>query len=47
MRRHGIANPYEQLKELTRGKAITRDALQAFVRRLAIPRPKSASGCWR
>ena len=37
MRRHGVANPYEQLKELTRGKAITRDALQAFVRRLAIP----------
>jgi adenylosuccinate lyase len=37
MRRHGIANPYEQLKELTRGKAITRDALQAFVRSLAIP----------
>jgi adenylosuccinate lyase len=37
MRRHGVANPYEQLKELTRGKAITRDALHAFVRRLAIP----------
>jgi adenylosuccinate lyase len=37
MRRHGVANPYEQLKELTRGKAITREALHAFVRRLAIP----------
>jgi adenylosuccinate lyase len=37
MRRHGIANPYEQLKALTRGKAITREALQAFVRQLAIP----------
>jgi adenylosuccinate lyase len=37
MRRHGIANPYEQLKELTRGKAITREALHAFVRHLAIP----------
>jgi adenylosuccinate lyase len=37
MRRHGIANPYEQLKALTRGKAITRDALHAFVRQLAIP----------
>ena len=37
MRRHGIANPYEQLKALTRGKAITREALQAFVRELAIP----------
>ncbi|MET0207656.1 MAG: hypothetical protein ABW220_01370, partial [Burkholderiaceae bacterium] len=30
-------NPYEQLKELTRGKAITRDGLHAFVRGLAIP----------
>ncbi len=37
MRRHGIANPYEQLKDLTRGKAITQGALQAFVRGLAIP----------
>ena len=37
MRRHGIANPYEQLKELTRGKAITREALHAFIRGLAIP----------
>ena len=27
MRRYGIANPYEKLKELTRGKAITRDDL--------------------
>ena len=46
MRRHGIANPYEQLKELTRGKAITKDALQAFVRRLAIPpaRARAAAG---
>ncbi len=37
MRRHGIATPYEQLKELTRGKAITKDALHAFIRGLAIP----------
>ena len=37
MRRYGIANPYEQLKELTRGKGITREALQAFVSGLAIP----------
>ncbi|HNE16628.1 MAG TPA: adenylosuccinate lyase, partial [Rhodocyclaceae bacterium] len=27
----------EQLKELTRGKGITRDALQAFIATLAIP----------
>jgi adenylosuccinate lyase len=37
MRRHGIANPYEQLKELTRGKAITKEALHAFIRGLSIP----------
>jgi adenylosuccinate lyase len=37
MRRHGIANPYEQLKELTRGKAITKEALHAFIRGLGIP----------
>jgi len=37
MRRYGIENPYEQLKELTRGKGITRDALQEFIGKLAIP----------
>jgi adenylosuccinate lyase len=37
MRRYGIENPYEQLKELTRGKGITRDALQEFVTGLALP----------
>ena len=37
MRRYGVANPYEQLKELTRGKAITREALHAFIRGLGVP----------
>jgi len=37
MRRYGIANPYEQLKELTRGKGITRDALREFIETLAVP----------
>ena len=37
MRRHGIANPYEQLKELTRGKAITREGLHTFIHGLALP----------
>ena len=37
MRRHGIANPYEQLKALTRGKAIGKDALHAFIAGLALP----------
>jgi adenylosuccinate lyase len=37
MRRYGIANPYEQLKELTRGKGISKDALREFITGLAIP----------
>ena len=37
MRRYGVENPYEQLKELTRGKGIDRDGLHAFIRGLAIP----------
>ncbi|MDB5840301.1 MAG: adenylosuccinate lyase [Herminiimonas sp.] len=37
MRRYGIENPYEQLKELTRGKGITREALHEFIHGLAIP----------
>jgi adenylosuccinate lyase len=42
MRRHGLAHPYEQLKELTRGKAITRDALAAFIDTLALPAAEKA-----
>lgn len=37
MRRHGLPEPYEQLKALTRGKGITRDALRAFVSELDLP----------
>ncbi len=38
MRRHGIANPYEQLKTLTRGRTgITRESLHAFIDALAMP----------
>ena len=37
MRRYGIEKPYEKLKELTRGKAITQEALVAFVDTLEIP----------
>ncbi len=37
MRRYGVANPYEMLKALTRGKGIDRDALRAFVADLEIP----------
>ena len=37
MRRYGIEKPYEKLKELTRGKAITAEALAEFVDGLDIP----------
>jgi adenylosuccinate lyase len=37
MRRYGVENPYEQLKELTRGKGITREGLRDFINGLAIP----------
>jgi adenylosuccinate lyase len=37
MRRYGLPEPYEQLKALTRGERITREALQAFVGGLALP----------
>ena len=37
MRRYGIENPYEKLKELTRGNRVSRDGMQAFVKSLDIP----------
>jgi adenylosuccinate lyase len=37
MRRYGIENPYEKLKELTRGKGISRKGLQDFIKTLDIP----------
>ena len=37
MRRYALPNPYERLKELTRGKAITRESIQAFIQTLELP----------
>ena len=37
MRRYGLPNPYEQLKELTRGKDITQEALKSFIKNLQLP----------
>jgi adenylosuccinate lyase len=42
MRRYGVPNPYEQLKELTRGKGIEPAALAAFIEGLAIPAEEKA-----
>lgn len=37
MRRHGLPNPYEQLKALTRGHGISREALLDFIETLDLP----------
>ncbi|HWU69592.1 MAG TPA: adenylosuccinate lyase [Stenotrophobium sp.] len=37
MRRHGLPEPYEQLKRLTRGQKIGRDAIRGFVQSLELP----------
>ena len=42
MRRHGLPNPYEQLKALTRGQGITADSMRAFIEGLDLPAPAKA-----
>ena len=37
MRRYGIENPYEKLKDLTRGKGISAEVLQTFIETLDLP----------
>ena len=37
MRRHGLPDPYQQLKDFTQGKPITRELMQGFIAGLAIP----------
>jgi adenylosuccinate lyase len=37
MRRHGLPNPYEQLKALTRGHGITAESMRAFIAGLDLP----------
>ncbi len=37
MRRHGLPNPYEQLKALTRGHGITEEAMRGFIATLELP----------
>jgi adenylosuccinate lyase len=39
MRRYGVELPYEKLKELTRGRAVTRETLHRFIEALPIPEP--------
>ena len=42
MRRYGVAGAYEQLKALTRGSRISREALVEFIRTLPIPEDAKA-----
>lgn len=37
MRRYNIPEPYEKLKELTRGKTMNQESIQAFINNLEIP----------
>jgi adenylosuccinate lyase len=42
MRRYNIPEPYEKLKALTRGQAITKETIQAFIETLEIPESAKA-----
>jgi adenylosuccinate lyase len=42
MRRFGLPEPYEQLKEFTRGEAMTPELMQGFIAKLAIPDAEKA-----
>lgn len=37
MRRYGVPEPYEKLKELTRGRAVTKESIREFIEGLDIP----------
>jgi hypothetical protein len=45
MRLHGVPEPYEKLKALTRGQGIDRERIRDFIESLDIPRP-TATACW-
>ncbi|KAL2534022.1 L-Aspartase-like family protein [Abeliophyllum distichum] len=37
MRRYGVPEPYEKLKELTRGRTVTKESIREFIKGLDIP----------
>ena len=37
MRRYGVPDPYEKLKELTRGRAVTKESMRVFIQGLELP----------
>ncbi|KAK6227867.1 hypothetical protein SCA6_000207 [Theobroma cacao] len=38
MRRYGVPEPYEKLKELTRGRAVTKESIREFIEGLELPK---------
>ncbi|KAG7977643.1 hypothetical protein I3843_05G040400 [Carya illinoinensis] len=38
MRRYGVPEPYEKLKELTRGRAVTQESITEFIESLELPK---------
>ena len=42
MRRHGLPEPYEQLKTFSRGQAMSRELMHGFVAKLALPEDDKA-----
>ena len=42
MRRYAVPEPYEKLKEFTRGQRVTKESMQAFVKGLEADMPPEA-----
>jgi len=42
MRRYGVPEPYEKLKALTRGQAVTKELIHDFIETLEIPASEKA-----
>ena len=42
MRRYGVPEPYEKLKELTRGRAVTKESIHEFIEGLELPEEAKA-----
>uniref|UniRef100_A0A7N0TGJ7 Adenylosuccinate lyase PurB C-terminal domain-containing protein n=1 Tax=Kalanchoe fedtschenkoi TaxID=63787 RepID=A0A7N0TGJ7_KALFE len=38
MRRYGVPEPYEKLKELTRGRHVNKESIQRFIEGLELPK---------
>ena len=43
MRRYGVPEPYEKLKELTRGRSVTEESMRDFIQGLDLPNEAKAN----